>query len=88
MTTTITPRSVPEVEDDIRRYTERLTINCVMASTHWYNETVAKLDAARAELVAAKLAARVAARTKHDRMASLAAVQHIAPRVGARAGAR
>jgi len=84
MTTTITPRPVAEVLDDIRRYSERLTINCVIASSHWYNETTDKLNAAKAELVASKTAARV----KRDAAASLAAVQHIAPRVGARAGAR
>lgn len=84
MTTTITPRSIPEVEDDIRRYTERLSINCVKANMHWVAETKAKIAAARAELVAAKLAARA----RRDQAASLAAVQHLAPRVGAGAGAR
>lgn len=84
MTTTITPRPVAEVLDDIRRYTERLSINCVQASTHWYNETEAKLRAAETELVAAKTAARV----RRDTAARLAAVQHIAPRVAGRAGAR
>jgi hypothetical protein len=84
MTTTITPRPVAEVQDDIRRYTERLSINCVQASTHWYNETEAKLNAAKAELAASKTAARV----RRDTAASLAAIQHIAPRVAGRGGAR
>jgi hypothetical protein len=84
MTTTITPRPVAEVLDDIRRYGERLTVNCVIASSHWYNETTDKLNAAKAELVAAKHRIRV----ERDAAARLAAVQHIAPRVAGRAGAR
>lgn len=50
MTTVTAPRAVADIKDDIRRYTERLSINCVRASAHWYNETLAKLDAAKAEL--------------------------------------
>lgn len=52
MTTATAPRTVDQIRDDIRRYTERLHINCVRASTHWYNETLAKRDAAYAELKA------------------------------------
>lgn len=81
MTTTIRPRPVAEVEDDVRRYRERLTINCVRASTHWFAETTEKLDAAEAELAAAKAKAAADA-------AWLNAIQHIAPRVAGRAGAR
>ena len=74
MSTTITPRPVADIEDDIRRYSERLHIHTVLASSHWANETHAKLNAAQAELTAAKAQARNA-------QASLAAIQHIAPRV-------
>lgn len=58
MTTLTAPRTVAQIGDDIRRYTERLNINCVMASTHWYNETIAKRDAAYAELAALRAGAR------------------------------
>lgn len=88
MTTTITPRSIPEVEDDIRRYSEWLTLDCARSLGHWYAETEAKLDAARAELVAAKRRARVKADRATADAAWLDAVQDIAPRNGMRAGAR
>lgn len=84
MTTTITPRPVAEVLDDIRRYGEWMKLDTVKASSHWYNETEAKLHAAEAELVAAEHRDRV----EREDAAWLAAVQHIAPRVAGRAGAR
>lgn len=50
MTTTIVRRPLAEIRDDIRRYSERLDVNCVRASAHWYAETQGKLTAAQAEL--------------------------------------
>lgn len=88
MTTTITPRSVPEVEDDVRRYSEWLTLDCVRSLGHWYAETEAKLDAAKAELVAAKRRARAKVDRATADAAWLDAVQDIAPRASTRAGAR
>jgi hypothetical protein len=96
MTTTITPRPVADVQDDIRRYGEWLKLDCVRASGRWYAETEAKLAAAMAELKAAMHQARATverakvttARVKAGAdMAWLDAVQDIAPR-GTRAGAR
>lgn len=58
MPTTTAPRTIAQIRDDIRRYGERLHINCVRASTHWYNETLAKRDAANAELAALRGNAR------------------------------
>lgn len=88
MSTTITPRSIPEVEDDIRRYSEWLHLDCVRSLGHWYAETEAKLDAAKAELVAAKRRARAKVDIAQADAAWLDAVQDIAPRAGLRAGAR
>lgn len=96
MSTTITPRSIPEVEDDIRRYSEWLTLDCVRSLGHWYAETEAKLDAAKAELVAAKHRARARATVDRAKVRSkdvadaawLDAVQDIAHYANARAGAR
>jgi hypothetical protein len=48
--TTIAPRPILAALDDVRRYSERLTVNAVKASSHWYAETQAKLTAAQAEL--------------------------------------
>lgn len=86
MTTTTAPRTIAEIRDDIRRYTERLDINCVKASTHWYNETLAKRDAAYAELAAAR---KAGARTRGAADAAwLDTIQDIKPLLDARAGAR
>jgi hypothetical protein len=96
MTTTITPRPVAAIQDDIRRYGEWLKLDCVRASGRWYAETETKLRNAMAELKAAMhhtRAQRARAATDKARvkaradMAWLDAVQDIAPR-GTRAGAR
>ena len=87
-TTTITPRPVAEIEDDIRRYSERLHIHTVLASSHWANETHEKLNAAQAELAAAQRVEAQAARAARDARATLAAVQHGARRVAGNGGAR
>jgi hypothetical protein len=58
VSTLTAPRTVDQIRDDIRRYTERLNVNCVMASTHWYNETIAKRDAAYTELATLRAGAR------------------------------
>ncbi|MFC1420803.1 hypothetical protein [Streptacidiphilus cavernicola] len=89
MSTITAPRPVAAIKDDIRRYGERLRLDTVRASSHWYEETKAKLHAAEAELASAARRDRVAAdRAKAAAdMAWLDAVQDIAPHV-AGAGAR
>jgi hypothetical protein len=58
MSGTVTSRPITEIKDDIRRYTARLGVNAVLASTRWYAETQDKLTAAQAELDAAQGGAR------------------------------
>jgi hypothetical protein len=54
MTTIVAHRPIAEIKDDIRRYTARLGVNAVLASTRWYAETQDKLTAAKAELASAQ----------------------------------